>query len=279
MRDPRQWCELLSHRWETTVTLDRVLVDRQDRAVLRCRRGDAGAIVIKSDVDGDRLGREFRAMTAARFAGVAAPAVVAHHLDWNPSVVVMEWVDGEPLNAASPDADWAAVAGQLRHLHDHADPDGLSPLLPDMTTRARKTLESGPLTELLPNTVRERLAQLAAAQPEPKTSRRFLHGDCTPYHWLLRGDETPAVIDFGEAGTGDPAFDLAVLIQWDPGRITAVLDGYGADTGFRDHFHWHFDRYNIIRHVEACDWLVAHGIDPAPTTRELTRIAAAGTAL
>jgi aminoglycoside 2''-phosphotransferase len=41
----------------------------------------------------------------------------------------------------------------------------------------------------------------------------LIHGDLGPYHVLVTGSELTGIIDFGTAGVGDPANDIACLLQ------------------------------------------------------------------
>ena len=58
----------------------------------------------------------------------------------------------------------------------------------------------------------------------------FLHGDLQPEHVVLddRGERVRALLDWGDASVGDPAWDIAVLTLDDPQQLDPVLDGYAA---------------------------------------------------
>lgn len=65
---------------------------------------------------------------------------------------------------------------------------------------------------------------------------RLLHGDWLPEHIIVRDDTVVGIIDFGNARSGDPAYDLAYWqFFWDAERYpdSCVLDGYRrvADVG------------------------------------------------
>jgi len=75
--------------------------------------------------------------------------------------------------------------------------------------------------------------------PEPcQGPYRLIHGDLQAEHVLLDPNGSIAgVIDFGDAGVGDPAGDFAGPYVWqDPDFARAVLDAYGGapDAGFFD---------------------------------------------
>jgi len=108
-----------------------------------------------------------------------------------------------------------------------------------------------------------------AAEGAGEIEATFIHEDCTPYHWILRDDHVAGLIGFGEAGLGDPAWDLVVLTRWDPGELPKVLAGYEADATFEAHVHDVYTTYAALRALVALNWLAEHGRDPSPNTAEL----------
>jgi aminoglycoside phosphotransferase (APT) family kinase protein len=271
--------ERLTVHWGGAVTVREVLVDHQDRAVIRCDDPAGRTVVVKADRDVAQSHREETALAAAAAAGVPVPTVHAR-LVGPPAILVLGHVEGEPLGSTSPAEHWRAVGRQLRRLHEHAAPDGLPMFgggatwwaelrrLADWVTdwcRERRTLEPDVLVRLHAS-----MATAFARDDEP--ADRLLHGDCGPYHWLLRDDAVAAVVDFGDSGRGDPAWDLAVLVLWDAGRLPAVLDGYGSGAAMRTRLDALLLPYTVIRHLLAIPWLVEHDFDPTPTVTELRRI-------
>jgi aminoglycoside phosphotransferase (APT) family kinase protein len=280
----------LASHWGRVVDVGEVLVDHQDRAVIRSLDPAGRPIVIKVDRDAARSRLEARALVAAAAAGVPVPTVHGR-LDGPPSILVLEHVDGRPLGSTGPDEHWRTVGRHLRGLHDRAEPDGLPPFggdpmlgahagwwsrlrrLADWATgwcRERRALEPDVLTRL-----HALMSSAFARDDEP--ADRLLHGDCGPYHWLLREDaatevDVAAVVDFGDSGRGDPAWDLAVLVLWDSDRLPAVLDAYGPDEAMRSHLEALLRPYTVLRHLLAIPWLVDHDEDPTPTVTELLRI-------
>jgi aminoglycoside phosphotransferase (APT) family kinase protein len=269
----------LTSHWGGVVAVHEVLVDHQDRVVIRGLDPAGHPVVIKADRDGARSHREARALAVAAAAAVPVPTV-HERLDGPPAILVLDHVEGRPLASTSPDEHWRAVGRHLRGLHDRAAPEGL-PMFsggtawwPEMRRladwaadwcREQRILEPEVLARLHAST---RLA--FARDDEP--ADRLLHGDCGPYHWLLREDTVVAVVDFGDSGRGDPAWDLAVLVLWDADRLPAVLGGYGVDEALRTHLDALLRPYTVIRHLLAIPWLVEHDEDPTPTVTELRRI-------
>jgi len=271
--------DAIASRWGTTVENHEVLVDHRSRAVMRSVDPQGRPVVIKADLDTERLRREAKALAAAGQAGVPVPAVL-EHVDASPAILVLAYVEGQPLNTSNRSQHWWEVGRQLRRLHDDASPHGLPMFGGGQTWWA--TLRS--LADWSRNWCRERrvldpavldrLAALmdAAFARDDEPAGCFLHGDCGPYHWLLRDGAVAAVVDFGDAGRGDPAWDLAVLTLWDGDRLPVILDGYGADRVMRDHVKSLLMPYTVIRHLLAISWLVEHDFDPSPTITELHRL-------
>jgi aminoglycoside phosphotransferase (APT) family kinase protein len=125
---------------------------------------------------------------------------------------------------------WHELGRQLATLHANvttvADPHGRldphsrthdpEPLLSELERAGYLGNEAAPW-------VRDVLERLRASVPPPDAYRRFLHGDVTATNVLVRGDTFHSVIDWDDAGWGDPAMDLVSL----PLRvIDAVLIGY-----------------------------------------------------
>jgi aminoglycoside phosphotransferase (APT) family kinase protein len=109
------------------------------------------------------------------------------------------------------------------------------------------------------------LADLVAPRPEV-----LVHGDCSPQHWLIDpSDGAIGVIDLGDAGLGDPAYDLVVLTLTQPHRWETVLDGYGADPGVRAHLDAARSGYLALRLAGEVRWLVDHSFDPGPARARL----------
>jgi Ser/Thr protein kinase RdoA (MazF antagonist) len=272
---------LVAARWGVAVVVDEMLVDHRDRAVLRTVDPLGRPVVVKADVDPGRLRREATALAAAARAGVPVPTV-RDHLDASPAILVLDHVAGRPLTSTSRPRQWREVGRQLRRLHDHASPDGVpvfgagSSWWGSLRWLADESYRWCREHRVVDPRALDRLAacmRVGFARDDALVEC-LLHGDCGPYHWLLRRDTVAAVVDFGDTGRGDPGWDLAVLTLWDRQRLSVVLDGYGIDRPMRDQLNDLLTPYTVVRHLLAIGWLVEHGFDPTPTVTELHRIAA-----
>ena len=272
----------LAETWGTAVPVRTRYVVHHERVVFDTVDPSGRRVVAKADVDPARLAREARVLRAVREV-VPVPEVLLERL----GLVVLSWVAGEPLLTTSPAAHWVAAGRTLRRLHDLPPVDGIPGyagsrdwwgwLLEWLDTAYPAHRAAGHL----PGAVLDRLfGMLDAAYREAArhdavrglSLTRLLHGDCGTWHWRVRPDGTAAMIDFGEAGTGDPLWDIAVLVHWDPHRLPAVLDGYGADSALRQRARRLLLPYRITRHLRGLTWLVDHGYDPAATVAELVRL-------
>ncbi len=179
------------------------------------------------------------AAPAAFRAGVSTPRLVV--FDESVDIVpvpfsIFERIHAEPLSGllgADPQKHWPIwheVGRQLAILHANVnavpDPHGRldphsrlqdpEPLLTDLERNGYLGNEAAPWA-------RDALSRLRPAVPPPDTFRRFIHGDATATNVLVRDDTFHSIIDWDDAGWGDPAMDLVSL----PLRvIDAALAGY-----------------------------------------------------
>jgi aminoglycoside phosphotransferase (APT) family kinase protein len=149
---------------------------------------------------------------------------------------IFERAHAEPLSGvlgAVPqlhEAIWQELGRQLATLHANvtavADPHGYldpHPRLHDADPLLDELERDGYLGNEAAPWVRDVLHRLRPAVPPPGTFRRFLHGDVTATNVLVRDDAFHSIIDWDDAGWGDPVMDLVSL----PLRVVdAALAGY-----------------------------------------------------
>jgi Ser/Thr protein kinase RdoA (MazF antagonist) len=167
------------------------------------------------------------AAPAAVRAGVSTPQLVVfdESLDIVPvPFSIFERIHAEPLSgivgAAPQDHSpiWHELGRQLATLHANAtevdDPHGYldphhrlhdpEPLLNDLERNGYLGNEAAPW-------VRDALRRLGAAVTPPDMFRRFIHGDVTPTNVLVARNTFDSIIDWDDAGWGDPVMDLVSL--------------------------------------------------------------------
>jgi aminoglycoside phosphotransferase (APT) family kinase protein len=275
------------------VTATSTLVDHHERCVLDVLLADRRRAVVKADRDVARARREVRVLQAAAAAGVPVPAVLADgeqtgagrgEARRDPAgssgwVVLLEHVGGEWLSTDLGAPAWRAAGRAMRGLHGTAVP-GLRQMADqaDWASGLEWVLEYWRPTCLSLGLGADALGSLADAvralalrTPEDLPTAT-LHGDCMPIHVHVdeRG-EVVGLLDLGEAGLGDPAWDITVLSLRSPERLPAVLDGYGADDRLRRWVAEAFAPYGALRLTLETGWLATHGFDPADTLRAAHR--------
>jgi aminoglycoside 2''-phosphotransferase len=132
--------------------------------------------------------------------------------------------------------------GSLGPTHDAAD-------FARRFARRRARFASAPPDDLV-----IRLDRFFAALPDAIAAapQRLVHGDLTEDHILLApdGEHLAGVIDFTDAGAGDPAFDFTFLWAYGEGAPHRVAGAYGggdAAAKLLERSRWWFVRYSVDR--------------------------------
>jgi aminoglycoside phosphotransferase (APT) family kinase protein len=181
--------------------------------------------------------KEALAVPAARAAGVRTPELITFDasLDLLPvPYTLYERVHGETLGLLDQEpgdspAAWRELGRDLALLHTHVMAQG--PIaevevegLPDPRPWLDQIAQQGYFTAMEARWLLGWLDRLAPAALE-STPRCFLHGDIQTTNMLVRAGSLDylAVIDWGSAGWGDPAWDFAGV----PLRaVPLMLQGY-----------------------------------------------------
>ncbi|RSN71126.1 aminoglycoside phosphotransferase, partial [Streptomyces sp. WAC 05379] len=227
-----------------------VVVAHSERATLR-----VGDVFLKVDADQARIDAEVEAMA---LVPVPTPEVL-----WRkPPVLAIAAVPGTVLgrlgkpSTASP-AVWAAVGAAIRKLHDTPLPPrlgrarGLDELMAELDVECELLVTNG----VLPADLVTRNREVAEAALRPWTPA-FTHGDLQIVHVFVDGDEVSGIIDWSEAGPGDPLYDLATLTLGHEERLDDVVAGYGTDVDLDVIRAWW-----SLRSLLAIRWLTEHGFD------------------
>ncbi len=226
-----------------------IVVAHPERATLR-----VGGVFLKIDTDPGRTDIEVEAMA---LAPIPTPEIL-----WrNPPVLALAAVRGAALGrlgqpSTASAAAWAAAGATVRQLHDAPLPrwSGRSP--EDLAAELDRECGWILANDVLPADLITRNRQIAGEVLRPWRPA-FIHGDLQIDHVFVVGDEVTGIIDWSEAGRGDPHYDLAVLTVGHPQHLDDVLAGYGVDLDVDVIRAWW-----SVRGLLGIRWLVEHGYDP-----------------
>ena len=227
-----------------------VVVAHSERATLR-----VGDVFLKIDADQTRTDVEVEAMA---MAPIPTPEVL-----WRkPPVLALAALPGtalgrlgEPSTASS--AAWASAGAAARMLHDAPLPPWPGRSLDELASRLDSECEWLVTNGVLPTDLVTRNRRIAEAALRPWTPV-FTHGDLQVDHVFVDGDEITGVVDWTEAGQGDPLFDLAILSLGHRENLSDLVAGYGRDVDLDLIRAWW-----SLRCLTAVRWLTEHGFDPS----------------
>jgi aminoglycoside phosphotransferase (APT) family kinase protein len=234
-----------------------VVVAHSERATLR-----VGSTFLKIDADQERIDREARAMALATIP-------TAEILWRRPNVLALAALPGAALGllgapSTASAAAWAAAGAAARRLHDSPPPPwpGRGP-----ADEAASALDEQcawlVAHDVVPAEVVDRNRRVAEAAFRPYAPA-FTHGDLQLTHVFVDGDAVMGVLDWSEAGRGDPLFDVAILTLGHEERLDQVLTGYGKEVDLDVVRAWW-----SLRSLTAIRWLLEHGFDPAMPGAEI----------
>jgi aminoglycoside phosphotransferase len=226
-----------------------VVVAHRERATLR-----VGDVFLKIDADQTRTDVEVEAMA---MAPIPTPEVL-----WRkPPVLALAALPGTALGrlgepSIASAAAWAAAGAAVRLLHDAPLPPWPSSRRGQSATTLDEECERLVTTGVLSADLVARNRQVAEAVFRSYTPV-FIHGDLQITHVFVDGDVVSGVLDWSEAGQGDPMYDLAILTLGHEERLGDVAAGYGTDLDLEVIRGWWSQRS-----LMATRWLIEHGFDP-----------------
>lgn len=179
----------------------------------------SGGVVLKIARAGcaAEIVREAVAAPIARAAGVRTPALMAAELDGDEPYTIWERVEGAPLAERDDAAAWSDVGRQLATLHEGARCERSGVLYTRDKRDARPHLHALP-----PERAAFFACWLDRLERVPAAPARLLHNDIHGLN-VLCAPAGATLIDWGDAGWGDPASDLGPVPMH---RVPEVLRGY-----------------------------------------------------
>ena len=226
-----------------------VVVAHDERATLR-----VGEVFLKIDADQTRTDVEVEAMA---MAPIPTPEVL-----WRkPPVLALAALPGTALGrlgepSIASAAAWVAAGAAVRMLHDAPLPPWPSRRLDESAAQLDNECEWLVTNGVLPADLVTRSRRVADATFRPSRPV-FTHGDLQVSHVFVDGDEITGVLDWSEAGQGDPLYDLAILTLGHQEHLGDVVRGYGTDVDLDVVRGWWSSRSLL-----SIRWLVEHGFDP-----------------
>jgi Ser/Thr protein kinase RdoA (MazF antagonist) len=226
-----------------------VVVAHHERATLR-----VGDVFLKIDSNQARTDVEVQAMAVA-------PIPTPELLWRKPPVLALAALPGTALGrlgkpSTASSAAWGAAGAAVRMLHDAPLPPWPGRSLDEVASNLDGQCEWLLANAVLPVELVTRNHQVAEAALRPWTPV-FTHGDLQVAHVFVEVDEITGVIDWSDAGQGDPLYDLASLTLGHEERLGDVVAGYGTDVDLDVIRAWW-----SLRSLLAVRWLVEHGFDP-----------------
>ncbi|ONI82631.1 hypothetical protein ALI22I_42110 [Saccharothrix sp. ALI-22-I] len=241
-------------------------VDRPGRLVAR-----VGGFAVKVDERPDAFVRERAAIARLGAAGLPVSEVHASR-DGTPSHLVLRWIEGEPLSAASPPSARREAGRLLRRVHAEPEsrPDTIGEWMTDWTTWILAWLAD--FAGVPAQRCDEIQAWCRRLQPLMTSRGTLTLLDGRPDHFVVRDGRIAGLIDLEDVSAGDPAMDLAVLAVADEDLLPAVLDGYAPTRAEAAAFDELIPFYVLLRRLAAANWEHQHG-NPARTPRLLEQVA------
>lgn len=241
-------------------------VDRPTRLVAR-----VGGFAVKADAQPDAFAQERAAIARLAAAGLPVSEVHAYGAD-APSHLVLRWIEGEPLSAASPLTAQREAGRLLRRVHSQPErrPDPIGAWMTKWTTWVLAELAG--VAGFPAHRSDEILAWCHSLQPLMTGFGTLTLLDGRPEHFVVRDGRIAGLIDVHDLSAGDPAMDLAVFAVADEDLLPAVLDGYAPTEAEAAAFDALIPFYVLLRRLAAAEWEHRHG-DPSRTPRLLAQVA------
>jgi aminoglycoside phosphotransferase (APT) family kinase protein len=242
----------------------RTLLAHSDRWVAEARDDEGRRYAIKVAEEDGAFAGDLAGNRILSSTGIPVPEVAAYQ-EGPPAVVVLGWIDGEPLNISSPVEAQHDVGRILRIVHGLPAGDSFS----GQSSIAAWIRGWADQIANWWSTVGGTGSQIGRFQSwleelTPLLERRegtLTLFDGRPDHFLIRGDQVAGLIDLHDVGSGDPAMDLAVVGLDDDRLIPRVIDGYSSDQREIDDLAVLIPFYLLLRRLAGAEWQQRVGSD------------------
>ncbi len=186
--------------------------------------------------------REAAALIAANAGGVTVPQLIWSDRagTFDETAVVISFIDGEPYFSPGDPHDWIEqLVRAMVSVHEVPVTADLRPVLLDHRRQLSDQLaESEPSERFTENSLGVPLWELRRKliEADDSTETVFLHSDLWPGNTLWRDEQLVGVIDWEDAGFGDPSVDVAYCanelryLGWD-GLADRFIAEYRSKTG------------------------------------------------
>ena len=189
--------------------------------------------------------------------GLPVPEIVAHR-PGPPAVLVLRWIEGDPISASSPRSAQRHAGRLLRQVHrlPGGPPFSGQPTIEGWITAWTDSLAGwwagadGSAEQV--GRLRRWVADLCPLLADRPASQMLFDGRAD--HVLVRSGRVAGIIDLHDLGSGDPAMDLAVLTSSDEALLPGVLDGYRPTAVERGELDQLIPFYRLLRRLAAAEW-------------------------
>jgi aminoglycoside phosphotransferase (APT) family kinase protein len=253
----------------------RLLQAGPGRATVQVQDQDGSLFVLKTATAPGALAGDVDANQTLRAVGVPVPEILDHRVG-PPSVLLLRWIEGDPVGSTSPVRTQREVGHLLRAVHTLP---GAPPFSGQPTVGAWIAAWTAEVAAWWPSVgageaqVRRLLDQLDDLGPVLAAREgRLTLFDGRAEHFLVRDGGVVGLIDLHDVGPGDPAMDLAVIGLTDDRLIPEVLNGYLAEREHDPDLRSVIPFYLLLRRLAGAEWQLRNGSTSAGT--RLLRLAA-----
>jgi len=254
--------ELVQLAGEFALRPTRLLQAGPGRATVQVRDDEGRLFVLKTaDAPGGLTG-DVDANRTLGVAGLPVPEIIDHR-EGPPSVLLLRWIEGDPISSASPARTQREVGRLLRAVHTLPGPppfSGQPTIAGWIAAWTEEVAAWWPSAGAGAAQVRRLLDWHRELEPAlVRREGRLTLFDGRAEHFLVRDGRVAGLIDLHDVGPGDPAMDLAVVGLTDDRLITEVLNGYLAEPEEDSTLRSVIPFYLLLRRLAGAEWHLRNG--------------------